>query len=348
MSEELLTDPDPTVLRHVASHELYHDVQLTIGAFFDEHSFWYWEATAEWASQEMYPDDDGPFVFIGAYALVPELPLSYFGDPFGADPVTGVHQYGASLFPRYVTDRFTDRSLVPRSWETAGETADPLRVLDGLVEQASLGDLFADFSARNAAWDYEQRAQILSSLARYEAAFPERDRAAAMVGAGGTSGFVTVAPHRLPRALGYNLIEIEPPASGRVTVAVRADAAGSQGTPARTTATFVAGEGTDAEYTALDVSGAEATVDVGPGGSRGYLVVAAAVDERGELETFGYEFQVRPAASEPDPDPDPDPDADDPDDPGAGCCSSADRGAPLGSGVVLLLAIAVASRRRRR
>src|SRR5688572_14656640 len=52
-------------LRATAAHELYHLFQLSLNIFNAESSWWYWEATAEWATQQRHRHVDA-FQLVGA------------------------------------------------------------------------------------------------------------------------------------------------------------------------------------------------------------------------------------------------------------------------------------------
>ena len=158
-------------LQSVLSHEFYHDIQFGTTAYQAESAYWYWEATAEWASQQLYPDLDAAYTFVGAYALATELPVFYAGDAFGDSP-SGVHQYGASIFARHLTDRLELPSLVPESWEAAGAEDDPLDVLDGLLPGGDIAAAYIEFAPHMALWDFTRRDLILPWIRDVHRALP--------------------------------------------------------------------------------------------------------------------------------------------------------------------------------
>lgn len=338
MSDDLLEDR--AALRHVASHEFYHDVQLSADAFFEEASFWFWEATAEWASQELDPAELYGYLFIGAYALSPELPLYHYGDALGgADPIVGVHQYGASLYPRFVSARVGDPTLIPRVWIQGG--SDPLATLATLTGRP-LADEFAEFAAHNATWDYAAPQKMLIEQARafYLQQFPERDPTI-YVDAVGTGG-MTSPPSPLGN-LAYATIAIERPSDGAIAVAIEPDASGTRGTATDLRATLVIDAAGDVTYQPVPFSGGTGTLSASiPEAARAYVVVASVSAGRAVDERFGFRYSVETSDGETDPDPDPDPDPGP--DPAAGCSATGTTNGPAGAALVLVLLLIIRGR----
>jgi hypothetical protein len=149
-----LEQPNQAAL--TAAHELFHAMQRETGAYrANDQGSWYFEATAVWAENEVYPDDPDYADKLHAWAFLPELPIHYFREPDGE--LDGLHQYGAFVFVRHLTEIEADRELVRRSWQEAGEAADPLAVIDGLLAEGGrdVESAFFEFAARAATWDWE-------------------------------------------------------------------------------------------------------------------------------------------------------------------------------------------------
>jgi hypothetical protein len=345
------TIEDPEALQHVTAHELYHDYQLSLPAFQDGTAYWFWESTADWAAQEVFPELSRPYAFVGAFALAPELALFFAGDPFGEDPIGGVHQYGASIFERYLTDRVGDPTLISRAWETSEAGDDPLRVLDELLPdgevEGELAGVLAELAAHNATWDYPQRDLIYEWVAYYQAAFPQRSEFHATVFGEGTGDFVSIPGDRALHSFGYHVIRIVRPADGVVEIALEVDAEGSAGTPAAWTATFVqTTEGAAPEYIPISLDGgAGERVFVLPAGEDlHYLAISVTGDARDDAETFAYRYRIRPTDAPVGPDAGP---GEDPDDPG-GCCSTGGGGASGSALLALLVGLTLLRPARRR
>jgi uncharacterized protein (TIGR03382 family) len=331
LSAALLTDGPNLVDTTV--HELYHDFQITAGAFATQ--YWYWEATAEWAAQELLPESNVAYVFIGAYALAEELPIFYWSDPLAGDPVVGVHQYGAASLPNYLTSSMQDRSLVPATWRTGAAADDPLDALFAQVAgtKDEIDDLFIAFAAHQVLYDVPHADVIQPWVAAYAHAYPERSRFDAHVAAAGAPDWT--APTVLPRAFGFDIVELARPVDGKLHVELATDASGSTGTPARWRAMLVQRTTTGIRYTPV---AAVVDAELGLAEDKAWLVVASTADTRSYDETFGFRYRVNPP---PDPEPDPDPTTT-PYDPG---CSTGGPPGPAGGAIGLVLAALVLRRR---
>ena len=347
VSEDLFEGANgSSTLRHVLSHELYHDVQLGLDVFHQPSGYWYWEATADWASQQIFPDLVDAYGFVGAFAMRPDLPVYYMGDPFGEE-LAGVHQYGASIFPRHLTDRFGLATLVPNSWEEAGGSDDPLDMLDRHLPEGDIAAAWAEFAPRMARLDFNRGELIEPWVDAYHAAYPD-DRYAMRVPATGTDGWLSPPAGREPRSFGANVIELARPASGAIDLEVEVDATGSAGTPAAVQAVAVLQTTEGLEYVPVELAGGAGRVHL-PMLTTAYLVVSATADGRSFDETFGYRIQVSQAESaEPDAGPEPDAGADfhGDDEGGCGCASGGGPGAG-GSAALLVAAVLLGLRRRR-
>lgn len=329
---------DTATIQHVTAHELYHDYQLSLPAFAEGPAYWFWEATADWAAQEVYPESSDGYSFVGGYALLPELPLFSAGDPFAEDPLPGYHQYGASIFPRYLTDRHDDPTLVAQAWETAQSSDDPLRILDGLLASGTTAEVFTDMAARNTVWDYPQRDLILPWIEYFAAAFPGRSSYHATVFGDGTGGFLDSPATRPLHSWGYHHIRMLRPDSGAVEISLELDAQGSFGTDASWFATVVGvPAGAAPEYTAVPISGTTGeltlTLPEGEGDDIHYLAIGLTTDTRDDTETFAYRYRIAPGEAPAGPDAGP---GEEPEDPPGGCCSTSGGGA-TGSALLALL-----------
>jgi MYXO-CTERM domain-containing protein len=339
---------DTETIQHVTAHELYHDYQLSLPAFQDFSAYWFWESTADWAAQEVYPASSDGYSFVGGYALLPELALFSAGDPFAKDPLPGYHQYGASIFERFLTDREDDPTLIATAWESSQSSDDPLRVLDGLLAEGSTAEVFAAMAAHNTVWDYPQRDLILPWIDYFAAAFPSRPPFHATVFGDGTGGFLDSPATRPLHSWGYHHIRLLRPDSGVVEISLELDAQGSLGTSATWFATVVGVPATGApEYTAVPISGGtgELTVTLpeGEGDDIHYLAIGLTGDSRDDTETFAYRYRIAPGDAPAGPDAGP---GEEPGDDPGGCCSTGGGGASGSALLALLVGLVVARRRR--
>jgi len=301
LSSDMLGDSSAA---EVAAHEFYHVVQMSTDAFqYEYDAYWYWEATAEWAMQEVYPDGDIVYNPIGAYALAPQVSLDYFSDPF-AESLLAMHQYGAFIFPRFITERITSPSIIRDSWEIGGPEDMPLEVLDMLLGAAdtSVDEVFAQFAAHNAGWDYAKRQVFLWLIDYYEEYYPEENTSIAdTVAPGGTDGWVEAPAATEPWAYGYNVIKLANPQSGDYVVAFEGDEQGSSGTAGVYRGTVVRESSLGFEYLPIPIEGrgGEVVVEDVHGEMALYLVVTAQPQTRREQETFGFRYRIEIGAQTP-------------------------------------------------
>lgn len=142
-----------------ASHEFFHALQDATGTYNSScQSVWIWEATAVWSEEELFPQERGASDFLPAWAFLPELPLNAFRWEdegwYGS-----AHQYGAFLFPRYLSERHGGRDIVHRWWNEPTSGASPLRALDEMLEADGAGgveDAFFGFLDAAATFDFER------------------------------------------------------------------------------------------------------------------------------------------------------------------------------------------------
>jgi hypothetical protein len=292
------TMSDTTYGQSVAAHEFYHAVQHATGAYTGtDISSWYWEATATWAEREVYISDTVYAQFLFGYAFMPHKQLNAYEYP-SVGAIEEYHQYGAFIFPRYLTEHVADRALIRDSWVLADWNDDPIAVLEGLLPDEDIEEVFGDFAAQNATWDYLD-GYLYKSLLDY--ASDETDygihdaRVVDTVGSQGTgSEWVEGPSSTLPERFGYNIIRLKSPESRKLVVRFEGDTAGSQGGAARYQVRLVREYGTNRAYEDVLLSGSEAVLEVGTVGTEValYLVVSAFSDGWNEGETFGYRYQL--------------------------------------------------------
>lgn len=326
----------------VTAHELFHTVQLATEKYATDNGYWFWEATAEWAATEVYPDH--PEDLVGAYALLPHVSLTYVDYPDENTLIEG-HHYGAAIFPRYVTEKAADWTAIRDAWTAPADPLDPMRSLDAILRARGGGvdEAYARFAATNATWDYERGRAYEQMAGTFASYYPDEDaRVAADLGSDGAQGWVEAKAATRPWRYGYNIVRAKAPSAGAWRIGFEGDAAGSYGSASHFRVTLVRERtGGRREYVplALDQAGkAEITVeDVGE--ERALHLVVAADPQTADLEeTFGYRYLMEPIVPEPEPEPiSPEPTMPS----SSGGCAVAGR-APA-SGVALLLGLAGAA-----
>lgn len=279
----------------VAAHEFYHAVQDSLGTFpYSGASAWYWEATADWAAGEVFPGNPDYAVFLFGYAFLPHLALDYFDYP-DSGALQEYHQYGAFIFPRYLSELAADWTLIRDSW-LVEDADDPIEAIDGLLAErgGSMAAIFPDYAAHNATWDYADRDIYEEMLAAYEGWYASGDhRVAAEIGPEGTDGEVEADEDLLPQRFGYNVLVQESPQSGPLFLSFAGDLVGSEGSDAQFGVVAVLEAGGAVSYapmTLADNTG-ELTLEVPADASAVHLVVSAWSDADRGGETFGYRYR---------------------------------------------------------
>lgn len=278
-------------------HELFHTVQFGSGAYAlaNQRSYWYWEATAEWAASQTFPGQPAGYGLIGGFALYPHLALDSYEYPDGGKLVE-LHQYGAMIFAQFVSEHAADWTVIRDSWSTAGAEDDPITVLRGLLADRGLdfGDVYARFAAHNATWDYAAGALYAQMVEYYADAYPDEDfRFAAEAPRGGTRGEVEAPEETLPEGYGYNVIRMAAPQRGALEVSVEADPTGSEGSPADFRATLVRAFADRVEYVPLTGGPHALRADVETGGETAIFLVVASQPATWESgESFAYRYAL--------------------------------------------------------
>ncbi|MFT4977618.1 MAG: hypothetical protein ACI8S6_003525, partial [Myxococcota bacterium] len=218
----------------VGAHEFYHALQGASGSRYEysESSLgaWYWEATANWVVTEIYPENRALTVsgFLIGYAFFPHLPISYFNYADGSDGILEYHQYGAFIFPYYLTREVADASLIRASWLESDES-DPLAALSvGLAEGwgLDLDEAFFDFAAWNATYSRYDDGDVFSAVVeQYEQYYSSKSERIVATVVEDSDGWQQAPTQSLPRSYGTNFLLILP-GEGDVTISFEGEASG--------------------------------------------------------------------------------------------------------------------------
>lgn len=279
------------------AHEFYHAVQHAEGAYQgNDQAQWWWESTAMWVESVVYPATTDYFVFLHGYAFEPHRQLNSYKYP-EEGVLAEYHQYGAGIWPRYLTEFESDWRLIRDSWSMAGPDDDPLEVVRELLD-SDLDEVFADFAAHNAVWDYQHGDQMEDWLdyMRDASGFGDQDRRIAdTVSSSGTGDEWQTPPQEtLPERYGYNVIRMSGPKSGTMVVRFEGDATGSAGSGAEWIIRVVREKERSIDYEELVVvdGGGQLTLrDVGAEYGI-YLVVSVTSPAWRSNEVFGYRYQM--------------------------------------------------------
>lgn len=174
MNKDILSDASYT--KSVVAHEFFHAVQYASRAYYDwSTGGWYWEATATWAQGEAVPESNAYAGFLAFYALQPHVGLYHHSlDDFGGAP-PDLHQYGAFIFPRFLSEHMDSGTAVMDSWRYGTEYEDPARFLRTYMSPALFNAAYVDHAAHNLTWDYEHSDMYKGWVDAYADWWPDSD-----------------------------------------------------------------------------------------------------------------------------------------------------------------------------
>ena len=287
-------------------HELYHAVQYASETFeYDGEGAWFWEATASWVEIEVYPDRLDYALPIGGYALLPHLQLDFFDYP-DTWVLEEYHQYGAFIFPRYVSEFVGDWRIIRNAWVEPRVVGNrPLAAVGAELEALGvpLEQAFMDFAARNVTWDYAHGETYAYYTDFWVDYYPEQDhRVHASFEGAGSGGTWSPEDALSPRRFGVNTVSLASPDDGDLTVRFDGDAEGSRGSDAAFGLTAVRVSGDTVEYTPLLLGGTTGELvvpDVG-GLDAVHIVVGAWSDTLRWSEFFDYRIELEVGPPQPD------------------------------------------------
>jgi hypothetical protein len=302
LSQGVFDNPDYG--RTTVAHEFYHAVQHAEQAYLnDPAAQWWWEATAMWVEGEVYPATTDYFVFLYGYAFEPHRQLNSYTYP-SQGLLEEYHQYGAAIWPRYLTEFVTESDTIRDSWAAAGPNDDPMEVLTDLMGE-DLAPHFADFAAHNATWDYFHGDEIAAWLDYISDAYgygAQDRRLVETLDYSGTGGEWAEPPAvSLPHRYGYNVIRVRRPQEGAVTIRFRGDALGSEGSPSEWAVRVVRELSQRVEYETIELVDGEGEVTIDVLGTEQALYVVSSVVSPAwnDAETFDYQYQVSTGAAPP-------------------------------------------------
>jgi len=285
-------------------HEFFHAVQDAEETWeYTGLGGWYYEATACWSVPEVLPGDLTYMAFIMGFALLPNYSVNFF-DYWDTGAFPEYHQYGAFLFPRYLSEHVMDWRLIRDSWREDNSANDPLKAIEALLQEGGedLDQVFSDFGAHNAIWDYSDGEHYRYYVDYYAGQFPQWDcRISDSLGRSGDDDWREANTDCLPQSYGYNLVEIDRPKSGHVSLSFKGEETGSRATAATWMLQLVRDGGSKPTYNPVDFEGHEADAvfcDVGEEDAL-YLVISSHGQRFKEDETFDYSYKLEIVDSHP-------------------------------------------------
>jgi len=283
----------------VGAHEFYHALQDASGAPYAYGDFqpgaWYWEATANWIETEIYPENEAQTLayFLQTFMLYPHLSVNFFDYPDGSAGAVESYQYGAFIFPYFLSREVADADLIRESWlEPVSDN--PLDTLDAVLQaewETDIVSAFFDFAAYNATYErYDDRdtfTSALRGLGEYG-----NDRVVDTV-AGNTNGWMSADEALWPSAFGSNYIKISPRRPD-IRVLFQGDTEGSLGRTPTWDARLVIvdADGERDEPLLLDEGTGEVFLEGVDNVDEMWLVISVVSDRIDWRESFGYQYAV--------------------------------------------------------
>lgn len=130
-----------TWYQDVAAHELHHASHYRYGRAFDN---WWWEATATWVQEQVYPNNDEWAYYANFYVANPQWSLtttSYTGD-------LARHMYGRALWVFWLEQQLGGHDYVQSLWERSSTLPANQRaeMADVMSPEADFGAQFVAFA----------------------------------------------------------------------------------------------------------------------------------------------------------------------------------------------------------
>ena|GEM_PF-919663 len=141
----------------MACHELHHAIQFSYGY---AHEFWYWEASATWMEDLVYPDLNDWANSIYVYSLVPYMGMNASRTGGGSDEYLFYHTYAMGIWGMFLDEHVGGNELVRDTWDVSrtSNCSYCLWMPDAIERTGqSFDDLYPEFIATNAVMDYEDR-----------------------------------------------------------------------------------------------------------------------------------------------------------------------------------------------
>jgi len=135
----------------MAAHEFNHALQFGYGF---AHEFWWWEATATYVEDSVYPASNWWAYYVGGYTQSPQLAMNASDQQ---DQEIFWHMYGMALWAFYLDAYHGGLETVRGTWENAADERGTYVYgqWDALGEAGiDFEDAYIDFTLRNAAMDY--------------------------------------------------------------------------------------------------------------------------------------------------------------------------------------------------
>lgn len=149
---------DKAWAKEMAAHEFNHAQQYSYSF---AHEFWFWEATATWIEDLVYPTSDGWAEYVnGGYSMYPHISLRASSQ---RDQDEFYHMYGMAIFVNFLEEHVGGKELVRQLWEDAStDYSNGNRTIEESLTEAELDfyTIYPEFIVTSTAMDYEDQDEL--------------------------------------------------------------------------------------------------------------------------------------------------------------------------------------------
>ena len=257
---------DPPYAESVIVHEFFHAVQYRTGSFWVwETGGWFWEATATWAQGEL-TTHWAYYSFLPFYAVRPDSGLYHHSTESHGGAPPDLHQYGAFIFPRYLSEHLGQGEAILNAWRSGDTEGDPVEILQDLLTEEVFSAALADHAAHNLRWDYADGEGYAAHVGEVATWWPETDHRVTNLQPHEDPEWQTIPSDHVPQACGYNLIPLSSDVleGDQLTFAVRQDVPDGVSTSVDFRATIVEINGGVPTYHSTDPDQSHTVMTVNP------------------------------------------------------------------------------------
>ena len=277
-------------------HEFFHAVQHSSGSYRDGgNAAWYWEATAVWMENEVYPLEEEYATFLFGFAFYPHYALDFF-DYFETGETQEYYQYGAFIFPKFLSEEYISPAVIRDSWVDSTEQS-PLGWLREHLEGEgeNFTEVLSDFSARNVHWDYPDRDWYYLYLDYYEDLFAQDDhRIATPIHPAGTAQWMDGPAEFRPARYGYNHLQMRNPQMETAHVYFSGNSVGDYFGTVEWAVRLVVQRGDDFFYHSVDIVDGQGEAIISDLLSTDVVTISALAlsEDEHPNEVFSYRYAV--------------------------------------------------------
>ena len=143
-----------TWYQDMAAHEFNHSMQF---GYSFAHEFWWWEATATYIEDDVYPTHESWSPYISGYTQNPWMAMNTNSD---TDYDRFMHMYGMAIFAFYLDQHVGGEDIVRQTWAaTEGSHDQYTTTLEDLSEELEYDwdEAYQGFMVVNTVMDYDDR-----------------------------------------------------------------------------------------------------------------------------------------------------------------------------------------------